>query len=197
MCPARKDWISTTALRLRKFWYSLLAIAAVCAGPIRAAQPWTVDAILNIPTLADPQIRPDGRRLAYVRRSLDGKAWRNVIYVAPVPSGPSQEIGRGSIPRWSPDSRHLAYLHGQVYVDGKAVTHSPSAPLAYSWTPDSAGIAYLATDPGLLMNGEVAVNPDELKKMKARIEVICDRAELQALIAFLKTLLCPPVVMLN
>lgn len=83
-----------------------------------------------------------------MRRSLDGKVWRNVIFVAPIPSGAAQEIGEGSHPRWSPDARRLAWLHGQVYVGGSAVTHSPTPPLTYSWTPDSAGIVYLAVDPG-------------------------------------------------
>jgi dipeptidyl aminopeptidase/acylaminoacyl peptidase len=127
-----------------------------CAGPVRAAQPWTVDAILNIPALADPQIRPDGRQVAYVRRSLAGKAWRNAIYVAPIPAGPAHEVAQGSHPRWSPDSRHLAWLRGQVYVDGRAVTHSATPAVTYSWTPDSAGVAYLAADPGVALDPIVA-----------------------------------------
>src|SRR5437867_7553265 len=118
-CPDARDWISTTGLRSKTFWFSLPAVLAACAGQLCAAQPWTVDAILNIPTLSDPQIRPDGRQYAYVRRSLDGKTWRNAVYVAPIPAGAAHEIGRGSRPRWSPDSRHLAFLHGQVYVDGR------------------------------------------------------------------------------
>jgi dipeptidyl aminopeptidase/acylaminoacyl peptidase len=121
---------------------------AACAVPVRAAQPWTVDSILNIPTLSDPQLRPDGRQVAYVRRSLDGKKWRSVIYVSPVPAGPAREIGPGSRPRWSPDSKRLAWMRGQVYVDGSAVTHSGSPPANFSWTPDGSAIAYLAADPG-------------------------------------------------
>ena len=51
-------------------------------------QPWTVDAILNIPTLGDPQIRPDGRQIAYVRRSLDGKSLAQYhVCGAPIPAG--------------------------------------------------------------------------------------------------------------
>src|SRR6266567_6034201 len=137
-----------TSPYLRTGAITLLAILTACAGLVRAAQPWTVDAILNIPTLADPQIRPDGAEFAYVRQSLDGKVWRNAIFVAPIPSGAAQEIGVGSHPRWSPDSRRLAWLHGQVYVGNSAVTHSPTSLLTYSWTPDSAGIVYLAADPG-------------------------------------------------
>src|SRR5215472_2141567 len=147
-CPDARDWILTTARRSRKFWHSLLAVLAACAAPVPAAQPWTVDAILNIPTLADPQIRPDGRQIAYVRRSLEGGQWRSVIYMSPVPAGSVQQIGSGSHPRWSPDSKRLAWLRGQVYVDGSAVTHSATPPVNFSWTPDSAAIAYLAVDPG-------------------------------------------------
>jgi dipeptidyl aminopeptidase/acylaminoacyl peptidase len=126
----------------------MLAVLAVCAGPARAAQPWTVDAILNIPTLSDPQLRPDGREVAYVRRTLDAKKWRSAVYVSPVPAGAAREIATGSRPRWSPDSKRLAWMRGQVYVDGKAVTHSSPPPASFSWTPDSSGIAYLAVDVG-------------------------------------------------
>src|SRR5262245_16749913 len=135
--PDARDWISITALRSRKFWSSLLVVLAACGSAVRAAQPWTVDAILKIPTVGDPQIRPDGRQIAYVRRSLDGKAWRSIIYTTPVPAGPVQEIGRGSHPRWSPDSKRLAYLRGQVYIGSATVTHSPTPPRVFSWTPDS------------------------------------------------------------
>ena len=40
-----------------------------------------IDALLNISTLSDPQISPDGRSFAYVRRAVDGKAWRSKVYV--------------------------------------------------------------------------------------------------------------------
>src|ERR1051326_9279794 len=144
MCLDERDWISTTALPSKKSWLSLrsiglrpvhaalLVIAASCGNLARAVQPWTIDAILNIPALADPQIRPDGQRFAYVRHSLNGKVGRNVILVAPIPSGAVQEIGTGIHPRWSADSHRLAWLHGQVYVDGSAVTHSPTPPLTYA-----------------------------------------------------------------
>src|SRR5689334_8215301 len=113
MCPDENDWTLITARRSKKFWFSLPSILACCAGVVLAAEPWTVEAILNVPTLADPQIRPDGRQFAYVRRSLDGKVWRNHIFVAPIPAGAAHEIGAGSHPRWSPDSRRLAWMRGQ------------------------------------------------------------------------------------
>src|SRR6266568_5184781 len=74
----------------------LLGMLAGCAGLLGAAQSWTVDALLNIPTLSDPQIRPDGRGFAYVQRSLEGKVWRSTIYIGAIPSGAAQAISAGS-----------------------------------------------------------------------------------------------------
>ena len=42
-----------------KVLFSLPAMLAAGYGLLAATQPWTVDAILNIPTLSDPQVRPD------------------------------------------------------------------------------------------------------------------------------------------
>ncbi|HYM11086.1 MAG TPA: hypothetical protein VEU62_10145, partial [Bryobacterales bacterium] len=138
-----------------RFWRSsLLGVLAACAGPVPAAQPWTVDVLLHIPTLSDPQIRPDGRSFAYVLRTLDGNRWRSTVYMAPIPAGAAQAVAAGTRPRWSPDSAHFAYLDSQVYIydvaqrSSRAVTHSPSPIVTYCWTPDGHGIAYLAADPG-------------------------------------------------
>jgi dipeptidyl aminopeptidase/acylaminoacyl peptidase len=132
----------------------VLPILAASCGLLSAAQPWTVDAILNVPTVSDPQIRPDGRSYAYVRRTMEGNQWRNSVYVDSIPSGAARSISAGSRPRWSPDAKRLAYLDGQVSVfdvdsgGSRIVTHSPSPVGAYSWTPDGRGIAYLAVDAG-------------------------------------------------
>src|SRR5262245_60178565 len=136
-----------------RHWLILRAIL-LAAGPLSAERTWTVDAILNIPVLSDPQIRPDGRFYAYVRRSLEGSAWRSAVHIAPIASGAPREVAKGVRPRWSPDSLRLAYMDGQVHVIGKqdsaarAVTHSASPVISYSWTPDGKGIAYLAADSG-------------------------------------------------
>ncbi len=133
---------------------SVLTFLAAGCGLLSAAQPWTVDAILNVPTVSDPQIRPDGRSYAYVRRSLVGDHWRNSVFVDSIPSGTARSISAGSRPRWSPDAKRLAYLDGQVSVfdietgASRIVTHSPSPVGAYAWTADGRGIAYLAVDAG-------------------------------------------------
>src|SRR5258708_37169582 len=137
-------------LRAPAFW--MLSILTAC--PLTAERPWTVEAILNIPSLSDPQIRPDGRYYAYVQRGLAGSAWRSAVHMAPIGSGAAREVATGARPRWSPDSSRLAYLDGQVHVldmkggIARVATHSTSPVISSPWTPDGKGIAYLAADSG-------------------------------------------------
>jgi len=131
-----------------------LSVLAAAAALLAHAEPWTVDALMRIPNLADPQIRPDGQACAYVLRTVEGRAWRAKVYLKPIPSGGAQLVAAGSQPRWSPDSELLAYLDGQVQVfdpagrRSRTLTHAPSAVSAYAWTPDGRGIAYVSVDPG-------------------------------------------------
>src|SRR5438876_11965513 len=99
-------------LRAPAFW--MLSILTAC--PLTAGRPWTVEAILNIPSLGDPQIRPDGRYYAYVQRGLAGAAWWSVVHMAPIGSGAARKVATGARPRWSPDSLRLASLDGHVHV---------------------------------------------------------------------------------
>lgn len=112
---------------------------------------WTIDALLGLPRVADPQISPDGRLCAYV---VDG-----AVQVQPVASGAAVAIGKGSRPRWSPDGKKLAFLSSrsggaQVYsydVRAKStarLTQAPSPVVTYSWAPDSGTVYFLAADPG-------------------------------------------------
>ncbi len=101
---------------------------------------------MRIHALGDPQMRPDGKVCAYVERGR--------VFTVPVPAGPAREVAKGLRPRWSPDSRSLAYLDTQVQVydlaqgAARPVTHSLTPVSAYSWTADGRAIAYLAADLG-------------------------------------------------
>ena len=108
---------------------------------------WTIDAILKLASPSDPQIRPDGTGLAYVYR---GAIYTQALKTDATPS----QIERGSRPRWSPDSKRLAFLNdGQVHVQDitaggtKVVTHSATPVNSYMWSPNGQQIAYLANDP--------------------------------------------------
>ena len=140
-----------------RFRHNLLTFAVIfpaCASLLVGGQSWTVDAIMKIPVLGDPQISPDGKFFAYTRRTVERNAWTSTVYVAPIPSGEAQIIARGSHPRWSPHSGKLAYLDSQVQlfdVQGRTstpVTHAPAPVNTYAWAPDGRSIGYLSVDPG-------------------------------------------------
>ncbi len=120
---------------------------------------WTIEALLNLPRVEDPQMRPNGEMYAYVQQ--DG------IFISTLNGGTSRRLHEGDKPRWSPDSRRLAFVDRQngtaeiliydtVSGDTRQFTHSLSAIGSYSWASDSRAIAFLATDPGPVPDPQVS-----------------------------------------
>jgi dipeptidyl aminopeptidase/acylaminoacyl peptidase len=101
-----------------------------------AAAVWTIEALMALPGLGDPQMRPDGGAYAYV---LNGEVHR-----ADLPNGKPALVAKGNRPRWSPDGKLLAYLaNGKILLGKKTFGNAVNT---YSWSPDGASFAYLATD---------------------------------------------------
>jgi dipeptidyl aminopeptidase/acylaminoacyl peptidase len=133
------------------------------AGPSRILQPRD---LFSLEIAADPQISPDGARVAYVRRSGDIMAdrMRPTIWLVDTRSGQQMPLvagtGAHSQPRWSPDGKRLAYIStaeggaAQLFVrwmeSGEAVriTGLPDAPSSIAWSPDGRHIAYTMFVPG-------------------------------------------------
>ncbi|MBB5958648.1 dipeptidyl aminopeptidase/acylaminoacyl peptidase [Saccharothrix tamanrassetensis] len=106
---------------------------------------------LRLPT--DPSISPDGSRVAYALKEVDGD--ENVQSLWWVDrSGATRRLTRGradSAPRFSPDGRTIAFLRsGQVWllpVDGgepEQVTDLPLGAGVPVWSPDGGRIAFAA-----------------------------------------------------
>ena len=105
-----------------------------------AAAVWTVDAVLQLASPSDPQMRPDGTAFAYVYR---GSIYSQDLNAA----NTAVRIGTGSRPRWSPDSKQLALIReGQVYVGDRLVTRASAAISSFAWSSDGRHIAYIAAD---------------------------------------------------
>jgi dipeptidyl aminopeptidase/acylaminoacyl peptidase len=132
------------------------ALAAPATGPSRT---FTGTDLFNLEVATDPQISPDGRTIAYTRKSNDimtDKA-RSTIWLVDIASGQQRPLlaGSGSYfsPRWSPDGARLAYVAAeggspQLYVHWMAsgtsarITGLPDSPGAIAWLPDGRRIAY-------------------------------------------------------
>ncbi|CAM3124142.1 Peptidase S9 prolyl oligopeptidase catalytic domain-containing protein [Sphingomonas antarctica] len=146
-----------------------VALSLTITVPVVAAQPegpqrhLTGADLFGLEWASDPQISPDGRSIAYVRKSNDVMTDRakSAIWLIDVASGQQTPLvtGAGSS-RWSPDSKRLAYIGSpdgtapQLYVRWMAsgvsakVTGLPDSPGAIAWSPDGNRIAYLVRVPG-------------------------------------------------
>ena len=151
---------------MRTVKLSLALLAATCLSAPVAAAPATGPSryftgadLFDLEVATDPQISPDGRTIAYVRKSNDimtDKA-RSTIWLVDVATGQQHPLlaGSGSYfsPRWSPDGSRLAYVAAegggpQLYVrwmssgESARITGLPDSPDSIAWSPDGRRIAY-------------------------------------------------------
>jgi dipeptidyl aminopeptidase/acylaminoacyl peptidase len=121
--------------------------------------------IFNLQWVEDPQIRPDGRAIAYVRMSYDimSDRPRSSLWLVDTQSGLQTPIATGPgshvSPRWSPDGKRLAYVssseggHSQIFVrwmqtgEAARITDLTQAPGSLAWAPDGRSIAFIMQVP--------------------------------------------------
>ena len=160
----------TTPLR-RTLPLLLAGAAAVLTAPAALAadgpqRGFTGEDLFDLAGATDPEISPDGSRVAYVRMSADVMSDREVptVWLVDVATGRETPLaaGKGShqSPRWSPDGKRLAYVSSdgegapQLYVEwvesGRTarITGLPDSPGSLAWSPDGKAIAYTMRVPG-------------------------------------------------
>jgi dipeptidyl aminopeptidase/acylaminoacyl peptidase len=75
-------------------------------------QPFTVDALLQVQRIGDPQISPDGKTVAFSVGTPDLVANKivNSIWTVPTAGGARRKLAdQAERPRWSPDGKHIFY----------------------------------------------------------------------------------------
>ena len=101
-----------------------LVLAALATFPALAhsgSKAWTLEDLLAVRQISDPQVSPDGRWVAYVVNELnaDKSDYQSDIWISPtsLDDGRPGEARRlttspatDELPRWSPDGRTLAFL---------------------------------------------------------------------------------------
>ncbi|MGA9333851.1 MAG: S9 family peptidase [Rudaea sp.] len=168
------------------------SIAPVLAEPAGGPSRLLTGAdLFNLEVAADPQISPDGKTIAYVRRSNDimTDRTRSSIWLIDVANGTQTPLvagpGAHGQPRWSPDGTRLAYISrdgthsgAQLYVrwmhSGATarITGLPDTPHGIAWSPDGSRIAYLMFVPDAPPQLGKAPAKPEGAKWAAPLEVI-------------------------
>jgi dipeptidyl aminopeptidase/acylaminoacyl peptidase len=95
-----------------------LVLALAHAAGAADRRPFTPDDLVRLKRISDPQVSPDGRRVAFVRRETDMAANRGVTHLwlleLDAPDAAPRQLTRDpageSSPRWSPDGRLLYFL---------------------------------------------------------------------------------------
>jgi dipeptidyl aminopeptidase/acylaminoacyl peptidase len=118
---------------------------------------YAVEDLLKIRRVGDPQVSPDGKRVAFTIGDVNFDANRTLtqIYITSSAGGDMKQLtngaGSSSSPRWSPDGRKIAYVTGdQVWVmeaDGdnkEQVTKISTGAGGPVWSPDGNWIAFLS-----------------------------------------------------
>jgi dipeptidyl aminopeptidase/acylaminoacyl peptidase len=162
-----------------KFRLAVAIISLVIAAPLGAQNPAppiasrtrviTDKDLFDFLWVANPQLSPDGTRVAFTRVNVDVKRTgyeTSIWMVATSGSEPPVRMTNGkhdAQPRWSPDGKHIAFVRGgdkdesgkpkppQIAMlslaGGEAwiITELPKGASGLAWAPDSKRIAFLSS----------------------------------------------------
>ncbi|MBS0360409.1 MAG: S9 family peptidase [Proteobacteria bacterium] len=153
--------VSALALACATAAFAPAAAQQVSEGPNRL---FTGRDIFGLRAAGDPQVRPDGGAVAYVRTTQDimadnGHASIWLVDPATGAQTPIADDDRANLrPVWSPDGKKLAYVSAgpggaQLYVrwmdTGRSakVANLLQAPSSVAWSPDGKTLAFIMLEP--------------------------------------------------
>ncbi|MFY9608009.1 MAG: S9 family peptidase [Blastocatellia bacterium] len=142
-----------------------LTFAIAAAGKTtQTARPFTIDDLLKVRRVSDPQVSPDGRWIAYTIADTDKPANKRTtqIYLVSSEGGEPRQLTNekqsSSGPRWSPDGTRLAFVSARdgdsqiwtvVFTETgtgelKKVTNISTGADGPVWSPDGKWIAFMS-----------------------------------------------------
>ncbi|HEX2224478.1 MAG TPA: S9 family peptidase, partial [Thermoanaerobaculia bacterium] len=144
-----------------------LLVGLAAAGSAAEKRLITETDLFNFVWIGDPQISPDGKKVVFVRVTVDERkeGYDTALWIVPTtgsePARPLTAGPRDSSPRWSPDGSRLVFVRaverdgqpqpGQLYLlslqggEARRLTDVPRGAGSPAWSPDGRSIAFTST----------------------------------------------------
>src|SRR5215207_6828873 len=133
----------------------VVLLIGLCSLVAAQNRTYTIEELMKVRRVGDPQVSPDGKRVAFTIGDVNFDANRIItqIYVVSIDGSGLKHLTSGdrssSAPRWSPDGKKIAFTTGsQVWVmdsdgdDKEQITKITTGAAAPVWSPDGKWIAF-------------------------------------------------------
>jgi dipeptidyl aminopeptidase/acylaminoacyl peptidase len=164
-----------------------------------APAPFTVDALMRVARIDEPQLSPDGKSIAFTVQTIDmaSNTKPTQIYVVPVDGGTplrlTNEGASNTRPRWTPDSQRIVFVSdrsngSQIWsmkadgTDARPLTNVPTGAGGVTVSPDGNLILFTSdvypscAPPNAVPGSDydpvcnnTALMQDNASKMRARV----------------------------
>jgi dipeptidyl aminopeptidase/acylaminoacyl peptidase len=93
----------------------LIVLVSLCAPALAQKRTITEKDLFSFVWIGDPQISPDGARVAFVRTTVNDKkdGYSTAIWTVLTATGETRQLTNGprdTTPRWSPDGKYLLFV---------------------------------------------------------------------------------------
>src|SRR5215475_6776456 len=156
----------------------LVILVSLCAPALAQKRNITEKDLFNFVWIGDPQVSPDGARVAFVRTTVNDKkdGYNTAIWTVLTATGETRQLTNGprdTSPRWSPDGKYLLFVRAPE-VSGRTeppqlfmLAMAGGEPFQFTTLPRGAGGAQWSPD-GKMIVFYNSATPEEIAKAAAQ-----------------------------